>query len=436
MGFHLAKLLARENQDIILIDNNQEILDYAATHLDVLTLNGDSASIETLNQADISKAKLVICVTTSEKNNLVTAMLAKKLGAKYSVARVENAEYLIEDQKQLFRELGIDSLISPNLLAAEEIKRLLKQCTFTDVFEFEEGKISLVGITLNEKSSILDRKVSELYKDGNVRKYRPLALLRRNKTIIPDGSTKLYPDDHVYFVTPNKNIACLEEFVGQEKITIKNVMIAGGTPIAKETASILEQEFNVTLVEANKDRCKQLAEELPRTLIINGEPSNMDLLKEEGLARMDAFIALTPNSETNIITSLSAKHTGVYKTIAQVENREYTHISQEIGVDTLINKKLIAANNIFRHVRKGKIEAITSLHGVDAEVIEFEVHKENQLTKKELRDVHFPDAARIGGVIRAEETIIPSGDFKLKKGDKVIVLALPKAINKLERLFR
>ena len=213
-------------------------------------------------------------------------------------------------------------------------------------------------------------------------------------------------------------------------------MILGGNDLALSTAKLLQNDYQITLIECNKKRCKELSEQLDNVLIIRGEYTNFDLLEEEGLSQMDAFIALTANSETNIISCLTAENHGVFKTIAQVENKEYVHISQNIGVDTLINKKLIAANNIFRFVRKGTVEAITSLQGVDAEVIEFVVSKSNQLTKRPLKELHFPDTALVGGVIRGEESMIPDGSFQLQLGDKVIVFALPEAISRLETLFR
>jgi len=198
----------------------------------------------------------------------------------------------------------------------------------------------------------------------------------------------------------------------------------------------LQDDYNITIVEQKKARCKYINEQLNNVLVIKADYSNTELLQEEGLDNMDAFIALTGNSETNIISCLTARNHGVYKTIAQVENKEYIHISQNIGVDTLINKKLLAANKIFRHVRKGNIEAITTLHGVDAEVIEYVIQKSNQLTKKKLKDLHFPDTALVGGVIRGTETLIPNGNTQLQIGDKVIVFALPQAIKRLEELFR
>lgn len=436
VGFHLAELLAYENQDIVLIDINQEVLDYAASHLDVLTLRGDCASIDILEQAEVKKARLVIAVTTSEKTNLIAAILAKKMGARQTIARVSNQEYLDKDQRRLFHELGVDNLISPTLLGAEEIARLVFQSSFTDIFEFEDGKISLVGITLDEYSPLLNVQLQDLPDFAQDVDLRPIAILRGYETIIPRGETILQANDHVYFITKQEKIETLKHIVDRQQKQIKNIMILGGSNLAQASAKRLEKDYSVTLVERDKACCKRMVETLQNALVVNGDYGNFDLLEEEGLKNMDAFIALTDNAETNIIACLTAKNHGVYRTIAQVENKEYTYISQNIGVDTLINKKLIAANNIFRFVRKGKVEAITSLHGVDAEVIEYVIHKTNQLTRKPLKDLHFPSTALIGGVIRGETSLIPDGDFRLEVEDRVIVFALPEAIAKLEQLFR
>ena len=246
--------------------------------------------------------------------------------------------------------------------------------------------------------------------------------MRGDKTIIPRGYTILRRSDHIYCITTSENIESLVEFVGKDIVQVKRVMIIGGSSISYRAAQILEKQYAVTLVVGEEKEAKLFAEKLNNTLVIKGDPSNVEILLEEGLQNMDVFVALTPNSETNIVTSLMAEKNGVYKTIALVNNTNYTHISQNIGVDTLINEKLIAANNIFRFVRKGKIEAITTLHGVDAEVIEFVIQKNNRVTKHLIRELHFPDAALIGGIIRGEQSIIPNGDFQIQLHDKVIVL--------------
>ncbi|WP_020566847.1 Trk system potassium transporter TrkA [Neolewinella persica] len=436
VGFHLAELLAIENQNIVLIDTDQEVLEYAGSHLDVLTVKGDATSIATLQRARVSNADLMLAVTTSEKTNMMAAIFSKKLGCRSVIARVDNEEYMCDEHMGTICSLGIDQIISPRQLASEEIVRLIKQCSFTDIFEFEDGKLSLLGITLDDDSPLVGVRLSDISQLETKADLHPIAILRGHKTLIPRGFTQLQRNDHIYFITKPEKLALVEEFVGKKQRKVKNAMILGGTDLAISTARLMQDNYSVTIIEKNKRRCQEINEQLNNVLVIKGDYTNIELLKEEGLDKMDAFIALTGNSETNIISCLTARNHGVYKTIAQVENKEYIHISQNIGVDTLINKKLLAANNIFRYIRKGTVQAITSLHGVDAEVIEYVITKSNQLTKRKIKDLHFPDTALIGGVIRGDQTLIPRGDTQLQLEDKVIVFALPKAIKRLEELFR
>lgn len=436
IGFHLAQLLSFEQKNIVLIDINSEVLEYAQTHLDVQVIKGDSGSVKILQAAAVEDADLFLAVTTSEKTNLVSAILAKKMGARQVIARISNIEYLNPDTRQLFQELGVDSLISPRALAAQEIERLVKQRSLTDHFEFEGGKISLFGITVDNMSPSVNRTIDEITQDNANIRFNPIAILRGHNTIIPRGGTMLQRNDHLYFITNKKQIDEVLNLFGKRTKPATRIMILGGTDVGMRTAELLEKDYHVTIVEENRNICKDLVENLKNSLVIKGNPGNIELLREEGLDQMDVFIAVTPNSETNIITSLMAKECGIAKTIALVENADYTHISQNIGVDTIINKKLIAANNIFRYVRQGKIEAITSLHGVDAEIIEFSIQKSNRLTRVPIRELHFPENALIGGVIRNDQSLIPDGDFQLQLNDKVIVFALPKAIQAVEKLFR
>lgn len=438
VGSHLAEHLAAEVHDITLIDIDAEVLDAAARRIDVLTVTGNAAGIRTLRLAGVGRADLLLAMTTSETTNLVASTLAKRLGAKRTIARVNTGDYLELGQRDLFQDIGVDTLISPSQLAAAEIERLVRQATFTDVFEFEDGQFTLVGATIDETSRIADVRISQWDSVATpVPDLRPMAILRGKRTIIPRGRTVIHAGDHVYFITRAERLPRLAELVGQEEREIRRIMIAGGTRIAYETAALLEGDYRVTVVDHDKTRCKQLAASLGSdTVIINGDPTNAQVLSEVGLDRADAFIALTANTEANIIASLSAKNRGVFRTIAQVDSREYAHISQDIGVDTLINTQIIAANNVLRYVRKGHVEAITSLHGVDAEVIEYVVERDNRTVHQPLRDLHFPESAIIGGVIRGRETFVPDGDFQLALGDKVIVFALPEAIPRLDRVFR
>ncbi len=436
IGFHLAQLLSIENQDITLIDDNQEVLDYAASHLDVMILRGDASSVRILREAGAHVARMVLAVTTSETTNLITASLAKKLGAKQTIARISKSEYLDENTRDLFKSMGIDFVFSPAKLAAREIHRLVQRCSFTDIHEFEEGKITLFGITLGKGSRLVDLPLSSWKSVCSDNSIRPIAILRDTRTIIPTGEVTLRLHDHVYFITNKRNADDLERMIGTHSAKVKRIMILGGTRLGLETARLLEKEFNLTLVEENKERCKYLTEQLNDTLILHAKADHIDLLVREGLDTMNAFIALTDNSETNIIASLTAKNHGVYRTIAQVENKEYIHISQNIGVDTLINQKLVAANEVFRFVRKGQVKEVTSLQGVEAEIIEYIITRNNQLTRKPLREIHFPPDTLVGGIIRGEGSLIPDGNFQLQVDDKVIIFAKHQAIGKLENLFR
>lgn len=436
IGFHLAKLLASEQKDIVLIDTNEEVLEYASGHLDVLVIKGDSSSLSILQSAGVKDAALFLAVTTFENTNIVSCIIAKQLGAKQAIARISKSEYLSKEQKNMFKQLGIDKLIYPTQLAANEIERLLEVTEVTDLFEFEDGKVVLLGITLDQHSPFIEktlRDMSIMFPDMNS---RPIAILRGNQTILPRSATMLLQNDHVYFVSPKKEIQKLLKIIGKKSNKIKNVMILGGKGIGMVTAKRLENDYNITIVDSSKEVCKNLADELDNSLIIQGDPSNIELLKEEGLKNMDALIAMTPNSETNIIISLLAEQYGTRKTIVLVDNMDYTHLSQNIGIDTIINKKLIAANNIFRFVRKGKIEAITSLHGVDAEIIEYIIVREGKITEQPLRDLGFPENAIICAIVRGNKTIIPTGDFQLQVNDRVIVLGVTDSIKELDEMFK
>ncbi|GGZ15253.1 Trk system potassium transport protein TrkA [Echinicola pacifica] len=435
MGFHLAESLSYENKDITLIDTDKDILEHVASRIDVLTVIGDSASIDVLKNANVKEAHLVMAVTTSEKTNIVTAMLAKQLGAKRVIARVRNHDYLEEENVNYFRNLGIDNIISPTMLCSGEIYRMIKNSTFSDIFEFEEGKLNVVGVILDQYSPLVNKRLADTNAMSILDDVRIIAIVRDQMTIIPRGTTILRNNDHVYFVSNTKANESIAQLTAQKEVAIKNVMLIGGDDLAFTSALKLEGEYKITLIHRDKERCKWLSERLKSTLVIHGDYKNIELLIEEGLEEMHAFLALTESSETNIITSLSAKNHGVYKTIAHVDTREYIHISHSIGVDSLINKKLVAANQIARYLRKGKVEAISGIYGVDAEFIQYVISKNNRLTKKLLRELRFPDTAIVAGVIRGEDVFIPDGDFQLQLNDKAIVLALPSAKSNLEKLF-
>ncbi|RKE98338.1 Trk system potassium transporter TrkA [Ichthyenterobacterium magnum] len=438
VGFHLAKLLSYESQEITLIDINKESLSYANDHLDIRVIRGDVTSIAILKEARINTAELFIAVTSSETTNITACVLAKQLGAKRTIARISNSEFIDQKDEVGFTKFGIDELISPELLAASEIELLLNQYGFNDSYEFEKGALTMLSLRLSRTATFIDKTVREAAQVFPELHFVPIAIQRfgTQYTIIPRGDTQFKEGDKVVFMTSKGGDDELIELSGKIKAEVKNVMILGGSNIGQKTASDLcENKFNVKLIENDKETAFDLADDLPNALVINGDGRNVDLLEEENINEMDAFISVTGNSETNIMSCLVAKSKGVKKTIALVENMDYYQLSHSIGIDTLINKKLLAANNIFRYIRKGKVVAMTKLSNMNAELLEFEVTSKSKITRKRIKDLDFPRSAIIGGVIRDEKGIIPLGDFQVEVGDKVVVCSLPRSISKVEKFF-
>lgn len=436
VGYHLAKMLASEMQDIYVIDENEKRLNYVKSHIDIYPVHGDAKSFDVLKEAQVDTCDLLIAVTSSEETNLLVSILAKKYGAKTTIARVSTIENINAERMDMFHDLGIDTLISPDTLAAEEIVRLVKKSAFTDNIEFEDGKLTVFGIAIGDKSLIRGKTVKESANLNSNLSFKPIAIHRNESTIIVNRDTLILEHDIVYFISTQESIDEITSFCDQKCVEIKNIMILGGNNVGVLTAKLFQDKYKVVLIEENAEKCEKIASQLSNTLVLNIDGRDVETMKEEGLGDMDAFISVTKNSETNIISSLVAKNNGVLKTIARVENIDYIHLSQNIGVDTLINKKVIAASNIFKYIRKGNVDAIASLHGVDAEIIEFTVKPKSKVTRRMIKDLNFPKTANIAGVIREEDSFIPFGDFQLQEGDKAVVFSLTESIHKIERFFQ
>lgn len=438
VGFHLAKLLSYESQEITLIDNNKESLAYAGEHLDIKTIKGDATSISILKESRIADSALFIAVTSSETTNITASVLAKQLGTQRTIARISNTEFIDNKEELGFSRFGIDELISPESLAANEIGLLLNQYGFNDTYEFEEGALTMLGLRLSRTATIVGKTVQEAAELYSELHFIPIAIQRyaTQYTIIPRGDTQFKEGDKVVFMTSKGGDQELFELSGKVKTEIKNIMILGGSQIGYKTAKDLcDSKFNVKLIENNKTVAEDLADELPNALIIYGDGRNVDILDEESISEMDAFISVTGNSETNIMSCLLAKSKGVRKTIALVENMDYYQLSQSIGIDTLINKKLLAANNIFRYIRKGEVVAMTKLTNMNAELLEFVVKPNTKICNKVIKELNFPRSAIFGGIIRDGIGIIPLGSFKILEKDRVVVCCLPQSISEVERFF-
>ena len=436
VGSHLAKLLSSESHDIYLIDKNEERLNSISSQFDVFTIPGDAKSVEIMEQKLISSCDLLIAVTSSEETNMLICILGKKLGAKHTIARINDDNIIKENREHFYNDLGINTLISPTHLASLEIKRLIHQSAFTDDIEFEQGKLTVFGISLSGNSILINKTVRESADLNPNLTFKPLALHRDNLTLLVSGETILKENDIVYFISLKESIDNIIKICGKHKFKVKDVMIIGGSRIGLNTAELLEKDFRVTLVEKDKKKCEEMASTLKSTLVVNINGHDVKMLEEEGLTETDALVSVTADSEMNIMTSLVGKSHGIKKTIARIENFDYINLSQSIGVDTLINKKIIAADNIFKFVRKGNVSSVANLHGTDAEIIEFIVKSGTKITKKPLNQLNFPSLSKIAGVIRDGNPIIPFGDFQLQENDQTIVFSLTESIKKIEEFFQ
>ena len=436
VGFHLAKMMASEAQNIYIIDDNEDRLNYVQAHIDVFGVYGNAKDIDILKEVKVSNCDLLIAATSSEETNLLVCINGKKLGAKRTIARISNYEGIGSDMRELYGSLGVDNIISPVELASQEIKRLINVSALINDYEFEGGKLSVFGISISENSPLKDLSVVNTQHLNPNRSFKPIAILRNEETLMIQGDTILLENDIVYFISTPKSISEITKICGQECYEIKNVMILGGSRIGVLTAEMLEKDYNVILIEKDKKKAEDIAEHLKNTLVINADGTDVGSLEEESIEDMDAFISVTGNSETNIISSLVAKSHGVRKTIAGVENIDYINLSHNIGIDTLINKKMIAASNIFKFIRKGEVAAIANLHGVDGEIIEFNVKADTKITSKPLRELKIPHTANIAGVIRGNEGFIPFGGFQLEDGDKAVVFTRTDSIAEIEKFFQ
>jgi len=436
VGTHLANMLSKQEHNILLIDSDQEKLELLQNQLDVLFIVGSCTSIGALKDAGVDKCDLFIAVNHFEDQNINSAILAKKLGAKQTIARVNNSEYLESTNTEYLKMIGIDSLIYPERLAAEEIVASLKQSASRQLHEFSDGRLQLIGIKLWENAPILNMTLIEMAKKFGADQFRVAAIKRSDRTIIPRGNDSFLYGDLVFIVTRPFYVSNVLTLCGKSQHEIKNVVIVGGSRIGAKTASLLEKNYNVKIIEKDREKCFELADKLKSTLVINGDGRDLTLLREEGIKNTDAFISVTHSSETNILSCLLAKKLGVKKSVAEVENIDYIDLAENIGIGTLVNTKLIAASHIYRYTMNVDVKHMKFLTFSEAEVFELTAEPGSKITKKTLADIHFPDNATVGGVIRDEEAIIAKGDVQIQANDNVVIFALPSAVKKVIKLFQ
>jgi trk system potassium uptake protein len=434
VGTHLARMLTGQNHDIILLDDDPEKLTQIRHEIDLMTITGSAHSFVDLKKTGMNKTDLFIAVTTAEERNVLACSMATYLGADRTIARINNSEYLLDRYRAKLRDLGIHELIYPESLAAKEIVSSVKLTGTRQLFEFSGGKLILMGIKIRDNAPIVNHTLEELAPE--MHNIVAVAITREHETIIPDGSDQVKNGDIVYFVTDRPTQKQVFDLCGKEIYEIRNIMFLGGSRIAQKTIEKLGDKYNIKVIEEDPERCTQLASRFDHALVINGDGRNLDLLREEGIGKMDAIIATTGSSEVNILSCHLAKTLGTKRTVAEVENFALMSTAEGMNIGAIINKKLIAASYIYRFTLNAEISNVKCLTSTDAEVFEFIAKPGARITQKPIRELDFPSDAKIGGIIRGEHGQVAQGDMHIHEGDKVVVFALPTGIRKLEKFFK
>ncbi|MBR5827743.1 MAG: Trk system potassium transporter TrkA [Paludibacteraceae bacterium] len=434
VGRHLAKLLSREDMDISLIDERQDRLGDLDANYDLLTKVGSPTSINDLTSIGVDNVDLFIAVTPSESENITACLLANELGAKKTLARIDNYEYLRPENKHIFNKMGLNHLIYPELLAAQEITASLKTNWMRYHLTLCDGALELCVVKVREGAEVVGKKFMSGYYNHGL--YRIVAIKRGQTTIIPGGQDEVMADDMVYAVCTQENKKILREQLGKQKRDIKNIVFFGGSKIAQKTVQNLPDDLNIKILEADRELCFQLSEKINNALIINADGSDMAVLKDEGIEDADAFVAVTENSEANIFACMAAKRFGVKKTIAEVENIDYIAMAEGLEIGAVLNKKTITASYIYQMLLDASVLNVRNLASADAEIVEFMAEEGSKITKGKIRDMRLPADTNIGAIVRAGEGILVNGDTQILQGDQVVVFCKNQVIRQLERFFK
>ena len=435
IGSYLARLLSRNKQDIVLMDECSENLEKISNEADLLTMEGSTTSIKNLKEAGAEDADLFIAVTPDESKNIAACVLAHQLGAKKTVARVDNPEYVEPSNQELFHQMGVSSIIYPELLAAKDIINGLKMSWVRQRWDVHDGALVMLGIKLRESCEILDHPLKEI--SGPNDPYHVVAIKHNDETIIPGGNDTLQLYDLAYFMTTKQYIPYVRKIVGKEHyVDVQNVIFMGGGKTAARAVRMLPEYMHAKIIEQDPTRCEELNNILDEdTLVINGDGRDIGLLQEEGIRNTQAFVSLTSNAETNILACLTAKRMGVRKTVAAVENFDYVGTAESLDIGTIINKKAVAASHIYQMMLDANVENIRFLMSVNADVAEFVPSPDAKITRKVVRELNLPRGVTIGGLVRNGEGMLVSGNTQIEAGDSVVVFCYNVDMKKVEKLF-
>jgi trk system potassium uptake protein TrkA len=436
VGFHLARRLSEEHQDVVVIEADAERARMVEEHLDVLTIVGNGASLPVLERAGIQDADLMLAVTSKDEVNLVSCLAASRLGVRFKVARVSDPEYYRSGSVLSREQLGIDLMINPERECAWETFQLLNSEAATDLAQFADGRLELVGLRVRSGAPVAGRTIRELDQEMGDRPFVTVAVVRDRVTEVARGDTRIEVDDQIFIMAPSAEMPFIPAMAGYKHFKLRRVMIAGGSDEALFLAQRLaEHDVDCTILDIDKERCLELAEQLPKALILHADATDMELLEMEGIEGVDGFVAFTPRDETNMLASLLAKTQGARKVISLIHRFDYVPLVSRVGIDAAVSPRLSTVNAILRYVRRGNVATVATLTGIDAEAIEYDVTSTARVAGRALKDIHFPHTSVVGAILRGESVIVPRGADTIRAGDRVVMFALPEAIAEIERLF-
>ncbi|MEA3422675.1 MAG: Trk system potassium transporter TrkA [Bacillota bacterium] len=434
LGTKLSQALSNGEIEVTLMDTRAEVLERAKSHLDVFTVKANGVQVSLLKELKIWTYDLIIAVTSSDETNIVVSMLAKKLGCPKSVARIRNPEYA-EQLNFIKNEMNIDQVINPELSTANEIERYVLGNYAFYSGEYAKGRVSMIDLNVSNMVSFVGKKIMEL---DNIEQLVIVAISRNGVILIPYGETVIEENDIIYVMGKKENVRTLVETYKSKANNkfVKKVMILGGGKIGYYLAKSLEnQNVNVKIIESNIDRCVYLSEELNSSLIIHGDGTDINLLEEEDLANVDAFVAITGYDEENLLMSLRAKQLEVNKVIAKVSRQNYVNIIEKLGIDVAINPVNITASEILKYIRGGKVISVSLLLGGEAEVTEIKVAEELPVVGKRISKLGLPKGIIIGAILHKNKVVIPSGDTVIGAGDRLVIFSLLSEVSALEKYF-
>jgi len=436
VGYHLAERLSQENQDVVVVDVDPDRAGRASELLDVMTVVGNGASIPVLEEAGIREARILLAVTSQDEVNLISCLAATRLGVNYTIARISNPDYYARGSVLSRERLGIDLMINPEREAARETFQLLRSAAATDVANFAEGRVQLVGLVVRERAPVCGKTLAVLGEQYRDYHYVVVAIVRNGETFIPDGGSTIEAGDQIYVLSPLQEVSAIPPLAGYDPFELKRVMIAGGSAEGQFLAEILEEHgIECTILDNDRRRCLELAEALPKSLVLHADATDLELLDMEGVSGIDGFVAATGHDETNLLSSLLAKSVGARKVVSLIGKFDYLPLVPRVGLDAAVSPRMSTVNAILRYVRRGRVMTVATLKGIEAEAIEFRVADDSPIANQTIADLPFPPGGVIGTILRGDVIIIPRGKDQVLPGDEVIVFALPEALPEIEKFF-